>query len=183
MIITVRIALLIAAIVVVAVVLQTSFFSAIPLLGTVPNVLPVVVICLGLLGGAVVGAVVGFGAGLLLDSVLLETLGITSLSLLIAGYLAGRYREGFEITNPLVPIGLVGGLTLVAGVAFAAIQLTLGVDAPVSLLIVREIIVQALLAALLAIPIYPGLRRVLRPALIDGAPKRSRMSGLPFRTA
>ena len=57
------------------------------------------------------------------------------------------------------------------------------IDAPVSLLIVREITVQALLAALLAIPIYPGLRRLLRPALIEDVPKRSRMSGLPFRTA
>jgi rod shape-determining protein MreD len=181
MIITVRIGLLIAALVIVAVVLQTSFFSRVPLLGTVPNVVPVIVICLGLLGGAVVGAVVGFGAGLLLDSILLQTLGVTSLALLIAGYFAGRYREGFEIANPLVPIALVGGLTLVSGITFTAIQLTLGVEAPVSLLIVREIVVQAFLAALLAIPIYPGLRRLLRPALIEDAPESSRSLSLPLR--
>jgi rod shape-determining protein MreD len=183
MIITVRIGLLIAAVIVVAVVLQTSFFSTVPLLGAVPNVVPVVVICLGLLGGAVVGAVAGFAAGLLLDSILLQTLGVSSLALLIAGYLAGRYREGFEIANPLVPIALVGGLTLVGQAAFAAIQLTLGVEAPVSLLIIREIVVQALLAALLAIPIYPGLRRLLRPALIEDAPRRTRAASWPFRTA
>lgn len=181
MIITVRIGLLIAALVVVAVVLQTSFFSTVPLLGTVPNVVPVIVICLGLLGGAVVGAVVGFSAGLLLDSILLQALGVTSLALLIAGYFAGRYRESFEIVNPLQPIALVGGLTLVNGIVFTAIQLTLGVEAPVSLLIVREIVVQAFLAALLAIPIYPGLRRLLRPALIEDSPKRSRSLSLPLR--
>ena len=60
---------------------------------------PVVIVCLGLLGGGVVGAVCGFFAGLLLDSLLLQTLGVSSLVLLSIGYLAGRYREGFEISQ------------------------------------------------------------------------------------
>ncbi|MGI9557913.1 MAG: rod shape-determining protein MreD [Solirubrobacterales bacterium] len=184
MIITTRIALLIAAVLLVAVILQVSFFSTLPLLGASPNLVPVVVICLGLLGGAVVGGVAGFAAGLLLDAALFQTLGVSSLALLVAGYLAGRYRESFEITNPLTPIALVGGLTFVAQATFAAIELTLGVQAPVSLLIVREIFVQAFLAALLAIPIYPALRRVFRPALVeDPSPKRVRVTGWPCRTA
>ena len=183
MIITGRIALRIALILIVGVILQASFFSALPLLGAVPNVVPVLVICLALLGGAVVGAVCGFGAGLLLDSVLLQTLGVSSLALLAVGYLAGRYREAFEISNPLIPPLLVGGLTLVAQTAFAAIQLMLGVESPVSLLVLREIIVQALLGALLAIPIYPLLRRLLRPALIEGSPRPRRFAISPFRTA
>ena len=58
-----------------------------------------VVVSLGLLGGGVVGAVCGFVAGLLLDSLLLQTLGVSSLVLLSIGYLAGRYREGVEITS------------------------------------------------------------------------------------
>jgi len=182
-IITPRTAAVIAALIFVTVILQASFFSSLPVLGTVPNVVPVVVICLGLLGGAVVGAVVGFGAGLLLDSVALQTIGVSSLALLIAGYLAGRYRESFDISHPLVPIGLVAGLTVVGQGAFAAIELTLGVEAPVSLLILREIVVQGLLAALLAIPIYAGLKRLLRPALVEDAPKRTRMITWPFRTA
>ena len=41
-----------------------------------------------------VGAVCGFAIGLLLDSALLQTLGVSSLVLLAVGYLAGRYREG-----------------------------------------------------------------------------------------
>ena len=61
--------------------------------------LPVVIVSLGLLGGGVVGAVCGFAAGFLLDSVLLQTLGVSSLVLLSIGYLAGRYREGAEISN------------------------------------------------------------------------------------
>jgi rod shape-determining protein MreD len=169
MIVTWRIGVRLALIVLVTVILQVSFFSLIPMLGAVPDLVPVVVVSLGLLGGGVVGAVCGFAAGLLLDSVLLQTLGASSLVLLSVGYLAGRYREGFEITNSLVPSLLAGGFTLLAGAGYAAVQLMLGVDTPVSLLILREILVQALLAILLALPTYPLLRRVLRPALIDTA--------------
>ena len=57
-------------------ILQVSFFSYLILLGATPNIVPVVVVSLGLLGGGVVGAVCGFAAGLLLDSILLQTLGV-----------------------------------------------------------------------------------------------------------
>jgi rod shape-determining protein MreD len=166
-IITPRSAIRIALIVVVSVVLQISFFSYLSFFGTTPDVMPLVVITLGLLGGALVGAVCGFAAGLVLDSALLQTLGVWSLVLLTVGYLAGRYREGTEISNSLVPPLLIGALTMAAAAGFAAIQLMLGVRTPVSLLVLREIVVQGLLATLLAIPLYPLIRRVLRPAIVD----------------
>jgi rod shape-determining protein MreD len=170
MIVTWRIALRVALIVVLTVVIQVSFFSYLTLLGSTPDLVPVVIVGLGLLGGGVVGAASGFGAGLLLDSVLLQTLGVSSLVLLSIGYLAGRFREGFEITNAFVPPLLAGGFTLLGAAGFAAVQLMLGVETPVSLLILREILVQSLLAIILALPVYPLLRRVVRPALIDTAP-------------
>jgi rod shape-determining protein MreD len=170
MIVTPRIALRLALIVIVAVILQVSFFSFLSILGTTPYVVPVVIVCLGLLGGGVVGAVCGFFAGLLIDSVLLQTLGVSSLVLLSIGYLAGRYREGFEIRNGIVPALLAGGFTLLGAAGFAAMQLMLGVDAPVSLLVVREILVQALLAVLLAFAVYPLVRRALGAALVDYQP-------------
>jgi rod shape-determining protein MreD len=175
MIVTRRIALRLALILLVAVVLQISFFSYIGLLGSTPDVLPVVVVSLGLLGGAVAGAVCGFAAGFLVDSALLQTLGVSSLVLLSIGYLAGRYRERTEISNRWTPALLAGALTLGGATGFAAIQLMLGVDTPVSLLVVREIIVQALLATLMALAIYPLLRRILAPALIDHQPGRRRL--------
>jgi rod shape-determining protein MreD len=172
-IITRRIAIRIAAIIVISVVLQLSFFSYLSFLGTTPDIVPLVVIALGLLGGALVGAVCGFGTGLLLDSALLATLGASSLVLLAVGYLAGRYREGSEISNSLIPPLLIGALTMAAAAGFAAIQLMLGVRNPVSLLVVREIVVQGILAGLLAIPFYPLIRRVLRPAIVADRASRS----------
>jgi rod shape-determining protein MreD len=167
MIITWRIGLRIALIVVVTIVLQISFFSYLSFFGTTPNVVPLVVVALGLLGGGMIGAVSGFAAGLLLDSALLQTLGVSSLVLLGAGYLAGRYREGAEFSNSLIPPLLAGVLTTAAAAGFAAIQLMLGVHTPVSLLVLREIFVQGLLAVLLTIPIYPMIRWALRPAIVD----------------
>ena len=198
MIVTLRMGLRIAAIVLLAVILQVSFFSYLSLLGATPDVLAVVIICLGLLGGGVIGGVCGFTAGILLDSILLQTLGVSSLVLLAAGYLAGRYREGFEISGRWVAPLLAGALTAMAALGFAAIQLMLGVETQVSLLVVREIVVKGLLAFIVAIPLYPLLRRVLRPALVDAAapagrrtrgrrsrPRRrggpARMGGVPAR--
>jgi rod shape-determining protein MreD len=174
LIITPRILLRVALIVFIGVLLQLAFFSQIPILGSVANLVPVVIVSLGLLGGAVTGAVCGFAAGLLVDVMIGGTLGVTSLSLMIAGYGAGRWREGYDIVSSLVPPLLAGALTGVAVAAYGAMELTLGIDAQVSAMVVREIIVQALLGALLAIPFFPLIRRILRPALIDDA-RRARV--------
>ena len=178
MIITWQIGLRIAAILLVAVVLQASFFAFLRILGATPDVMPVVVTAIGLMGGAVTGAVCGFVAGLALDSVLLQTLGMSSLVLLSVGYLAGRYREGFEIDSRMAPALLAAGLTALATAGFTVLQITLGVETSVSLLLLREIVVKALLAFLLAFPVYAAVRFALRPALVDYVPKpRRRLLG------
>jgi len=153
-------------IVLVAVLLQVAFFSYLAVFGTAPDVVPVAIAAIGLLGGAVVGAVVGFSAGLLMDVVLLETLGVSSLVLLSVGYLAGRYRESFEIDTTFAPAAVTGALALLAAAGFTALELTLGVDTPVSGAIVADAIVKGFLAFLLAYPVYPLIRRSLRSALV-----------------
>ena len=176
MIVTWQIGARLAAIVLVAVIVQVSFLSYLSILGATPDALPVVIAILGLLGGVVTGAVAGFATGLLLDSLLLQTLGVSSLVLLSVGYLAGRYREQFEIDSAMAPALLAGGLTLVATAGFVALQLMLGVEATVSLLVVREVVVKALLAFLLTFPLYPLIRFVLRPALVlEEPPTRRRI--------
>ncbi len=181
MIVTPWITVRIALIVIVAVILQVSFFSYLSILGATPYLVPVVIVALGLLGGGVVGAVCGFAAGVLIDSLLLQTLGVSSLVLLSIGYLAGRYREGFEIKSGLVAALLAGAFTMLGAAGFAAIELMLGVDAPVSLLVVREIFVQGLLGAALGFAVYPLVRRALGPALIDYKPSGRRLTPARLR--
>ncbi|HEX4463673.1 MAG TPA: rod shape-determining protein MreD [Solirubrobacterales bacterium] len=167
MILTPKIVVRIALIGLLGVLLQLSFFSQVELFHVSPDILPALVVCLALLGGSLTGAVAGFSIGLFVDCLLVEALGISSLVLLGIGYSAGLFRERFEIHNSLVPALLCMGLTLAAELGFAAIQLLLGIDAPVSLLIVRDLLLKSVYAFFLGWPIYLLVRRVLRPALVE----------------
>ncbi|MFN8113960.1 MAG: rod shape-determining protein MreD [Solirubrobacterales bacterium] len=169
MIVTPRIVFRLVLIVLLSVLLQIGLFSQVPVLGSVANLLPVVVVAIGLLGGAVTGAVTGFATGLLLDAMIGGTPGVASLALMAAGYLAGRWREGYDIVSSLVPPLLAGALTALAALIYGSLTLTLGVDAPISILALREVFVQGLLGILLALPVFPLVRRILRPALVDDA--------------
>lgn len=174
MIVTPQILARIVAIILLAVLLQLSFFSQVEIFHTSPDILPAVVVALGLLGGSLAGAVTGFSVGLLIDCLLVEALGATSLTLLSVGYLAGLYRERFDVTNSLVPPLLSMALTLVAELSFGAVQLMLGVDAPISALVIRDVAIKSIFAFFLGIPIYIGIRRALRPALIEERAVRRR---------
>ncbi len=167
MIVTPKIVLRIAAIGLLGVLLQLSFFSQVELFHVSPDILPALVVCLALLGGSLTGAVAGFSIGFFLDCLLVEALGVSSLVLLSVGYLAGLYRERFEIHNSLTPALLCMGFTLGAELGFGVIQLLLGIDAPVSLLIVRDLLLKGVYAFFLGWPLYLLVRRVLRPALVD----------------
>lgn len=146
---------------------QISFFSGVAVFHVSPDVLPALVVCLGLLGGSMTGAMSGFWIGFLLDCLLMQPLGGSSLVLLAVGYFAGLFRERFEIHSRLVPPLLCMGLTLLAELGFGAVQLLLGIDSPVSLLVVRDMLLQSVYAFFLGWAIYVGLRRALRPALVE----------------
>ena len=56
--------------------------------GVSADLTPLVVMSVGLLCGSLLGAVTGFGVGLLVDLVLAQTLGVTSLLYIAIGYWA-----------------------------------------------------------------------------------------------
>ena len=169
MILTRSIWVRLVALVVLTALTQVTFFSKIELFGSSPDGAVLVVIALGLLGGSVAGAVGGFSIGLLVDCLLMQTLGAFAAALMAVGYVAGRYRESVgRPARGVVPI-LGGALTLLGAVAFAAIQIGTGVDADVSTLVVRDAFVKTLLGAALAFPVFWLVRLILRPALIEDA--------------
>jgi len=167
MILTPKIVARIALIGLLGVLLQLSFFSQVELFHVSPDILPALVVCLALLGGSLTGAVAGFSIGFFVDCLLVEALGVSSLVLLGVGYVAGLYRERFEIHSTLAPALLCMGMTLAAELGFGAIQLLLGIDAPVSLLIIRDLLLKSVYAFFLGWPIYLLVRRLLRPALVE----------------
>lgn len=167
MILTPNILVRMVAIVLLGVILQLSFFSQVALFHVAPDALPALAVSLGLLGGSLTGAVCGFSLGFLLDCLLIAPLGGSSLVLLSTGYLAGLFRERFEIDNQLmVPLLCVAG-TLFAELGFGAVQLMLGIDAPISTLVLRDMLIKSAFAFFLGWPIYIGVKRALRPALVE----------------
>lgn len=168
MILTGKILARVVVIVILGVILQLSFFSRVALFHVSPDLLPTLVACFGLLGGTLSGAVAGFSVGLLLDCLLIAPLGGGSLVLLATGYLAGSYRERFGFPHRLAAPLLCAGLTLFAELGFGAVQAMLGeLDSPVSGLVVKDMLLKSVFAFVLGGPIYAGLRRLLRPALVE----------------
>lgn len=165
------------ALIVLAVVFQLSFLSELRIAGTQPDILPVLVVALGLLGGSVMGAGAGFSVGLLIDLLLVHTLGASSLVYIAVGYLAGRIREVYDVrASSLTPPLVAGSLTLVAVTGFAVLQFLLGFDAQVSALVIRDMLVKSILAIFLMVPVLALTRRLVRPALIDEQPRVRRRS-------
>ena len=66
------------------VVIQETAVSQISIFGVSADLSPLVVMSVGLLTGSLPGAIMGFATGLLVDTVLVQTLGVTSLLCAIA---------------------------------------------------------------------------------------------------
>ena len=133
-----HLALRLAVLVLVVVLVQIAAISQLTFLGATPDVVPLVVISVGLLAGPVAGSVTGFSMGLFVDVALLQTLGVSSLVLVIVGHFAGRLRD--TVRDPeatLLPLAAGAAGTAVALVLFSIIQFLLGVEAPVSLELVQ----------------------------------------------
>jgi rod shape-determining protein MreD len=158
----------------VAALLQLTAISQVTVFGVHVDLSPLIVASIGFLCGSISGAVFGFCFGLFADTALMQTLGVTSLVLTAVGYGAGRIRELRDPAHGLAPV-LVGAIgTAVAAIGFAFLQFLLGVDAPVSLLLVRQVLIVIVLNTLLALPVYAAVRRILLPHLPDDPRRRRR---------
>jgi rod shape-determining protein MreD len=155
----------VALLLVVAVVLQISTLSQMPILGGHFDVVVLVVAAVAYYAGSLSGCAVGFAAGLLLDLLTGATMGVSSLVLTAVGYGVGRFRELRDPSHGLLPLAAGAVATGAWVLAFAAVSFMLDVGATVSPLVLREMLVTVLLNTLLALPVFAGCRRLLRPVL------------------
>ncbi|MEA2365924.1 MAG: hypothetical protein QOI32_1436 [Thermoleophilaceae bacterium] len=148
-----------------AVVLQLSGFSQLPILGGHVDLVVLVVAAVSYYGGSVAGCATGFAAGFMLDLASGATMGVSSLVLTAVGYGVGRFREVRDPSHGLLPVAVAAAATGGFVIAFAAASFMLDVGASVSPLVIRDAIVTTLLNALLALPVFAGVRKLLGPAL------------------
>jgi rod shape-determining protein MreD len=145
----------------VAALLQVVTVSSLFVGGGAPDLLLVVVVALGLARGSVAGAVFGFAGGLVVDTVTLDTLGITSLVLTLAGFWAGRYAETTARDRRLAPLLAVGAITLLAAVFEVVLHYLLGEDVVLRTALVTALAPAFVLNLILAIPVYRLVRLVV----------------------
>jgi rod shape-determining protein MreD len=152
-----------AALVLAAGVAQVVIVSSLAVFGGTADLLLVTVVCLGLLRGAVAGALAGFAGGLVVDVLTLDTLGVSSLVLTLTGFWAGRYGETTARGTRVPPLVAVGAGTVLAA-AFAVLLRALLGEAVVA----EHALVTALAPALalnlaLALPVSALVRAVVHP--------------------
>lgn len=151
-----------AALVFVAAILQASVFSSVTILHGTPDLLLVTIICVALLRGPIVGALAGFWGGLLLDTANLQTLGVTSLLLTIAGYWTGRYGETTGRDRAHAPFVSVAVITFLYALGSLAFHYVLGDPAPAREVLWSTLFQGIALNLILTWPVY-ALAKVLLP--------------------
>jgi rod shape-determining protein MreD len=140
---------------------QGGIVSTVYIGGGTADLLLVTVIGLGLARGSVVGAVAGFAGGIVLDLLTLDTLGITSLVLTLAGFWAGRYAETTLHDRRLAPFVAVGVITPLAAIFAFAVHYMLGEDVVARYALVTTLVPALLLNLALALPVCALVRRVV----------------------
>jgi rod shape-determining protein MreD len=164
----------VVALAVVIVFLQIGVVSEVPVFGVNVDLSPLVVAFVGLLCGSTLGAAAGFAVGLLVDLALVQTLGVTSLIFTLIGFWSGRLRELRDPQAALTPL-LVGAIASAASlVGYSLVEFMLGVDAPVSLELLRQIVLGIVVNAIVALPMWAIVRRVLEGALPEDPRRRRR---------
>ena len=156
------------------VVVQTAFVSQLPIAGANADLAPLMVMSVGLLCGSLTGGCFGFGVGLFVDIVSMQTLGVSSLVLLGVGYGSGRLREARDPEGTLVPLAMGAIATLTFSIGFALMQFLLGADAPISWALLRQTLATLVVNALIALPVYALVRRWLLRSLPEDPRRRRR---------
>jgi rod shape-determining protein MreD len=150
----------IAAIVITALLLQSTVVAQLRLLGIRPELLYLVTIAIALLEGPNEGATVGFVSGLSQDFLMNQPKGLTALTLTLLGYAVGMFRQFIVSPSPLVPT-IVVGVGTAAGIAFyEVVSVLLGNFHEEAAYGVKVALLTATYNAVLTPILYPLLRRI-----------------------
>jgi rod shape-determining protein MreD len=122
----VRRGLLWTAVVLAALVLQSTVFAQITLLKARPDLMYLLTVLVALLEGPASGAVLGFAGGMAEDFLLNTPKGITALTLTLLGYAVGMVRQYIASPSALVPVLMVGAGTAVGLMFNGLVKFLLG---------------------------------------------------------
>ncbi len=155
-----RRALVWTAVVVTALLLQSTVFAQMKLAGAKPELLYLLTVVLAMQEGPSSGAIGGFAAGMAQDFMLNDPKGITALTLTLLGYVVGMARQYIVTPSALLPIFVVGGATVGGVLFYGLVAFLLGQLATGFAYVLRIAVLAGIYNALLTPIVYPVLRRV-----------------------
>lgn len=148
------------AVVVTALLLQSTVFSQLKLAGSQPELMYLVTVVMAMLEGPTTGAMAGFSAGLGQDFLLNQPKGITALTLTIVGYAVGQVRQYIVTPSPALPVVLVAAATFSGILFYGFVSFLLGQLGTGFLFLVRTALLSAIYNAVLTPLLHPLLKRV-----------------------
>lgn len=150
-----------ALLVVLAVVLQATVMTRLPLPGAAPDLVLVLVVVVGLRLGSRTGMITGFAAGLLMDLSGDAELGRLALVLVVVGYLAGLVQDDAE-GSALVPALVAAALAALAVLLYAAGGVLLSDPRITGGALWRSLVSVVPYCAVLAPVVFPAVGALLR---------------------
>jgi rod shape-determining protein MreD len=147
-------------VIITAIILQTTVFADVRLLGAKPELLYLVTIVIALVEGSAPGAVTGFAAGMSEDFLLNQPKGITALTLTLLGYSVGLATQYIVTQSALVPVIFVAAGTFLGVLFNRVVALLLGQAEASAYFVVRIALLSAIYNAILTPILHPLLRRL-----------------------
>jgi rod shape-determining protein MreD len=147
-------------IILIALLLQTTVFADIRLLGAQPELMYLITIVFAMLEGPSSGAIAGFAGGMAQDFLLNQPKGVTALALTLLGYAIGLLRTYIVSPSPIVPVFLVAGGTFAGVVFYGVVSFLLGLLDSSWWYLLRVAALSGLYNAILTPLLYPLIRRV-----------------------
>ena len=144
-------------------IIQVSLLSSVGVAGGTPNLLLVTLVAVALLRGSIFGAAGGFFGGLLIDTANLETLGLTSLILTLAGYWIGRYGETTGRDRTHAPYVSVAVVTILYAIGVLVLDFLLGDPVSGRRLLLDSLVPSVAFNLILTAPVHWLVAKLLPP--------------------
>ena len=153
-----------AGVLFVAAIVQVTLLSQIDVFHGAPDLVLVTLVSIALLRGTIFGAIAGFAVGFVVDTATLQTLGVTSLLLTIAGYWIGRYGETTGRDRTHAPFVSVAVVTFLYSLGALILHYMLGDAVSASRVLLDAFPFELIFNLILTLPVYALCRRLFRRA-------------------
>jgi rod shape-determining protein MreD len=153
-----------SAVLFVAAIVQVTLLAQIDVFHGAPDLVLVTLVSIALLRGTIFGAIAGFAVGLVVDTATLQTLGVTSLLLTIAGYWIGRYGETTGRDRTHAPFVSVAVVTFLYSLGALILHYMLGDNVSASRVLLDAFPFELIFNLILTLPVYALCRRLFRRA-------------------